>query len=161
VGLARTENAARPASDSARPVGVSAKWPAPTHSVEASCDDDQFLRNEAIRFVRGPLSVVRCEVETSAGPGVVSPARKEDPAHEPIPASAAVLRAGTSEAFREGEPPCEPIAFAGSDKSSTSADRHARKTRTQGIPETSNAERNLDAIINAIFDAHRPREPKS
>jgi hypothetical protein len=104
VGLARTENAARPASHSARPVAVSAKTPAPTLSAEASCDDDQILRIEAIEFVRGPWSVVRCEVETSVEPGVVRPAYSENAAHEPVPTSAAILRAGTSEAFREGEP---------------------------------------------------------
>ena len=158
-GLMRGENTVQQTPDGAPRVDVSANTPAPILETEKSCDDDQILRNEAIESVSGPRSVVRCEVATSGEPDVASAAPQENLAFEPISTATAILMPASFYAARERERPCEPNADAGPDKSATSAYRHARKTRTQRRLETSNAERDLDAIINAIFDAHRPREP--
>ena len=63
------ENVVEPRPDAARPANMPGKSDSPTADSEESCDDDQILRNEAnAELVSGPLSVVRCEIETTHEP---------------------------------------------------------------------------------------------
>ena len=54
----------------ATPADIDGQTPAPSHDQEASCDDDQILRNEPTAgFVSGPLSVVSGQVAPIDEPG--------------------------------------------------------------------------------------------
>ena len=104
-GLASDENSVRQTTVKAPPGDVRAKTPATTLAAEASCDDNQIPRNEAIESVHGPLSVVRCEVGTSDEPYAPYAVALENATHEFAPSFATIRRARTRVAFQQGEPP--------------------------------------------------------
>jgi hypothetical protein len=63
------ENVEETRPDVSSPASVPGKSDSPTADSEESCDDNQILRNEAnVEFVSGPLSVVRCKIETTHEP---------------------------------------------------------------------------------------------
>ena len=160
-GLDRGENTEQQLPDSAPLVVVSAKTPAPTLSAKASCDDDQILRNEAIEFVRGPWSVVRCEIKTSVEPGVASPAHKENPCMNQFPRPPlSFMRARPRHSGRANLRASRVPTPARTNPRPPLIDlREKRAPRGDWKPVTQSG--TLEAIIGEIFDAHRPREPRS
>jgi hypothetical protein len=78
TGLVRDQNVADPRPDLATEAHGCGKMAAPIPESAEGCDDNQILRNEPKSFVSGPLSVVRCKVETADEPA----ASREDAANE-------------------------------------------------------------------------------
>jgi hypothetical protein len=78
TSLVRDESVVGPCADLATEADCSGKTAAPIPESAKICDDGAILRNEPNSFVSGPLSVVRCKVETADEPA----ASREDAANE-------------------------------------------------------------------------------
>ncbi len=77
-GLTPVDDDDQARSLEATPTEVDGQTPAPSHDLEASCDDDSILRNEPNdEFVRGPLSVVSGQGVPIDGPGAPNAATND------------------------------------------------------------------------------------
>ena len=137
------------------PCEVGQQTPAPSPQEQIGCDDEPIVRNEA------NLSDVSGPfpdvIPRAGGPETF---REGEPPCEPS-ASAGSDGASPSPTFPDGEPPCEPSAYAGSDGASPSQERGPETFREGEPPCEQSAYAGSDGASptdnEAIAAEHAPR----